>query len=158
MPFATRSLLPTVAFCAILGCAPAPAAPTFTDADRVANLALSQHFRDKVIARDWDGATALYTAGAVLLPPSSPAIHGRAGIRAFLGGFPPLTELTIVDDTIVGAGDRAYAIGRYHMTIAMKGAPVDSGKFVDIRERQADGSWIYTVDMFSSSIPAPAAP
>jgi ketosteroid isomerase-like protein len=158
MPFTSTSLFPTVALLAILGCAPAPATRPFTEADRAANVALSKHFRDLVVARDFDGATTLYTDAAVLLPPNSVALRGHAGIRAFLGGFPPLSELTLTDDTVVGTGDRAYAIGRYHMTIAMKGSPVDSGKFLDVRERQADGSWLYVADMFSSSIPAPAAP
>jgi len=160
MPYVARSLVPTALLLAALGCmpAPAPAAKAFTDADRAANVALSAHFRDMVMAKNWDGATALYTEGAALLPPNSPIIRGRAGIREYLGHFPPLTELTLVDDTVIGTGDRAYAIGRYHMTIAMKGSPVDSGKFLDIRERQADGSWLYVADMFSSSVPAPAAP
>lgn len=150
-----KSVLPAVAFIAVLGCtsAPSPLSP----ADRDANLALSQHFRDRVIAKDWDGATALYTEAAVLLPPNSPTVRGRTAIRGFLGQFPPLSELTIVDDTVVGTGTRAYAIGHYHMTIAAPGAPVDSGKFLDIREKQADGSWIYVADMFSSDIPVPAA-
>ena len=160
MPFPRTSPLPAVVLLAALGCmpAPAPATKAFTDADRAANVALSARFRDLVMAKSWDSATALYTEGAALLPPNSPTIRGRAGIRAFLGGFPPLSELTLVDDTVIGTGDRAYAIGRYHMTIAMKGSPVDSGKFLDIRERQADGTWLYVADMFSSSIPAPAAP
>ena len=54
MQLTTKSLLPTVALLAILGCAPAPR--TFTDADRTANLALSQAFRDKAMAKDWEGA------------------------------------------------------------------------------------------------------
>lgn len=150
-----KSVLPAVAVLTALGCTPAPS--PLSPADRAANLALSQHFHERVLAKDWDGATALYADSAVLLPPNSPTVRGRTAIRAFLGQFPPLSELTIVDDTVVGTGTRAYAIGRYHMTIAAPGAPVDSGKFLDIREKQADGSWIYVADMFSSDIPAPAA-
>lgn len=155
MRFTLHSTLPAVAILAALGCARPPA--PFTAADRDANRSLTSHFRDQVLAKNWDAVAALYADSAVLLPPNMPAIKGRAGIKGFMTQFPPLSELTLVDDTIVGTGDRAYAIGHYHMTIAATGSPVDSGKFLDIRERQADGSWIYVADMFSSSIPEPAA-
>lgn len=69
-----------------------------------------------------------------------------------------LPTLALVADTVVGAGDLAYVSGRYHLTLTRKGAPVDSGKFLDIRERQKDGSWLYVADMFNSSVPLPAAP
>ena len=110
------------------------------------------------MAKDWTGVGALYTANAVMLPPNTPALRGAAAIQGYMAGFPPITAFTLVDDTIVGTGDRAYAIGRYHLTFGLKGSPVDSGKFLDVRERQADGSWRYVADMFSSDIPAAAAP
>ena len=156
MQLTTKSLLPTVALLAILGCAPAPR--TFTDADRTANLALSQAFRDKAMAKDWEGVGKLYVENAQMLPPNSPTLRGRAAIQGYMAAFPPITEFILVDDTIVGTGDRAYAIGHYHLTLGLTGSPVDSGKFLDVRERQADGSWLYVADMFSSDIPAPAAP
>ena len=155
MRFILTPTLPAVAILAALGCARPPA--QFTAADHDANRALSAHFREQVLAKNWDAVALQYADSAVLLPPNMPAIKGRAAIRAYLSQFPPLSELTLTDDTIVGTGDRAYAIGRYHMTIAATGSPVDSGKFLDVRERQADGSWIYVADMFSSSIPEPAA-
>ena len=147
--------LPTVALLALLGCT--MAAPLST-ADIEANKAVSERFAAALVAKDIDAATAFYTDSAVLLPPDAPAVVGTAGIHAFLAAFPPLTELTITVDGVVGAGDLAYAHGRYHLTVAAAGSPVDSGKFLDVRRRQADGSWKYVADMFNTSIPAPAAP
>jgi ketosteroid isomerase-like protein len=152
-----KAMLPLVAGFAVLGCAPAPAPAKFSDADRTANLALTQSFRDRTMAKDWDGIGKLYAANAVMLPPNTPALRGPAAIKAFMIAFPPITAFTLVDDTLVGTGDRAYGIGRYRLTLGLKGAPVDSGKFLDVRERQADGSWLYVADMFSSDIPEPAA-
>lgn len=156
MSSTTRAVLPAVTLLAILGCAPAPTTHTFTDADRTANLALTQAFHDRTMAKDWEGVGKLYAADAVMLPPNTPALHGPAAIKGFMAAFPPITAFTLVDDTIVGTGDRAYAIGHYHLTLGLKGAPQDSGKFLDVRERQADGSWLYVADMFSSDIPAAA--
>lgn len=149
-----KSALPAVAFLAALGCARAPSA--LTAADIAANRALTQRFADRAVAKDFDAVAKLYADAAVMLPPNTPAIHGPAGVKAFMAAFPPLSELTLTIDTLVGAGDRAYAVGRYHLTLALQGSPVDSGKFLDIREKQADGSWVYVADMFSSNIPEPA--
>jgi len=151
-----RFVIPAITVLGLLGCTP-KAAP-LSAADIAANNAVSQDFARALVAKDVDAASAFYADSAVLLPPNAPAVVGKAGIRGFLGAFPPLTELTLTVDGIVGAGDLAYAYGRYHLTVAAQGAPVDSGKFLDIRQRQADGSWKYVADMFNTSIPAPAAP
>jgi ketosteroid isomerase-like protein len=34
----------------------------------------------------------------------------------------------------------------------------DTGKFMDIRRRQADGRWLFTHDIFNSDIPLPTEP
>jgi ketosteroid isomerase-like protein len=151
-----RSAAPTIAVLALLGCA--PKAASLSAADVEANKAVSQRFAAAVIAKDFDAAAALYADSALLLPPNAPTLVGTAAIRGFLAGFPPLTELTLTVDGVVGTGDLAYAYGRYHLTVAAAGSPVDSGKFLDVRQRQKDGSWKYVADMFSSNIPAPAAP
>jgi ketosteroid isomerase-like protein len=150
-----KALLPAVALCTMLGCPPAPSA--LSPADREANRALSLHFAQLAVAKDFDGVAKLYTDSALMLPPNTPVLKGRTAIKGFMAAFPPLSELTITIDTLVGTGDRAYASGRYHLTLAIQGSPVDSGKFLDIREKQGDGSWLYVADMFNSNIPEPAA-
>lgn len=45
------------------------------------------------------------------------------------------------------------------MTMAPPGAPgpvKDSGKYVEVRRRQADGRWLVAVDIFNSDVPIPA--
>jgi ketosteroid isomerase-like protein len=151
-----RSLAPAVALLALFGCAPKPA--PLSPADVEANKAVSQSFVTALLAKNFDAATALYTDSAVLLPPNAPAMAGSAAIHDFLAAFPPLSEFTLTVDGIEGNGDLAYAHGRYRLTLAVAGSPVDSGKFLDVRRKQKDGSWKYVADMFNSSVPAPAAP
>jgi ketosteroid isomerase-like protein len=72
--------------------------------------------------------------------------------------FPPVTEFKATDVRIEGHGDLAYAHGVYEMTFTLPGAPApvkDTGKYLDIRKRQKDGRWLYSVDMFNSDL-APA--
>lgn len=156
MRLTPRSGLPIIAVLATLGCAPKGA--PLTSADIEANRAVSQAFGDRMLAKDWDAAAQLYADSALLLPPNAAAVQGRAAIRDYLAAFPPLAAFTITTDAVTGVGDLAYATGRYHLTLAVPGNPVDSGKFLDVRRRQKDGSWQYVADMFNSSVPTPAAP
>ena len=54
---------------------------------------------------------------------------------------------------IEGRGDLAYVRGTYTMTLHPDGAPEpveDAGKYLEIRRKQSDGSWLYVADMFNS--------
>jgi ketosteroid isomerase-like protein len=52
----------------------------------------------------------------------------------------------------------AYVTGHFSMTFSPDGETniSDSGTFLEVRERQEDGSWLVTRDMFNSSLPLPA--
>ncbi len=56
-----------------------------------------------------------------------------------------------------GSGDTAYEIGKYSLTIQAEGqaAMADSGKYVVVWKRQADGTWKLHVDIWNSSMPLP---
>jgi ketosteroid isomerase-like protein len=104
---------------------------------------------------------ALFLDDAVVNPPNEPAVKGHAAIRAWLEKFPPITEFQLNNLKVEGRGDLAYVLGTYTMTIIPTGAPEpvkDSGKFVTVVRRQADGRWLVAVDMFSSDLPAAPPP
>ncbi len=69
--------------------------------------------------------------------------------------MPRALSATLTHDTIVGFGDLAYVRGRYQLHLAIEGAAVDSGKCLEIRRRQPDGTWLLEVDIFNSSLPLP---
>jgi uncharacterized protein (TIGR02246 family) len=104
-------------------------------------------------AANWDAVAACYAEDAVLMPPNLPEVAGRKAIRAFFDGFPPVKDLAGAATEIDGRGDLAFVRGSYTMTILPPGAAAirDSGKFLEIRRRQADGRWLIAVDMFSSN-------
>jgi ketosteroid isomerase-like protein len=76
-----------------------------------------------------------------------------------LSTFPPLTSFTLNPVEIEGVGKLAYQRGTYQMTMLLPGGVTasDSGKYVEIRRRQADGTWLITRDIWNSDIPLPAA-
>ena len=113
------------------------------------------------LAKDFATWAALFLDDSVLNPPNEPAVKGRAAIRAWLERFPPITDFKLNNVKVEGRDDLAYVLGTYTLTIAPPGAPgpvKDSGKFVEVRRRQADGRWLVAVDIFNSDLPAAPPP
>jgi uncharacterized protein (TIGR02246 family) len=113
------------------------------------------------VAKDFATWAALFHDDAVVYPPNEPAVKGRGAIRAWLEKLPPITEFKLTNVKMDGRDDLAYVLGTYTMTIAPPGAPgpiKDSGKFVTVLRRHADGRWLAAVDMFSSDLPAAPPP
>lgn len=125
-------------------------------ADLEAQKGISSAFVKHVLAKDWDALAAMYAEDAILCPPNQPAVKGRAAIKAWMATLPPVTEFKATDVRVEGHGDLAYAHGVYEMTLMPPGAPgpvKDAGKYVDIRKKQKDGRWLYSVDIFNSDLP-----
>ena len=129
---------------------------SLTEADKAAIEASLEDFVKAALANDWAAVAATYTEDAILMPPNSPIIEGRADIQAYFEGFPPVSEMTAKNVEVIGQGDTAYVRGTYTMTIPAEGAEpiMDTGKYFEVRQKQADGSWLLHRDMFSSDLAA----
>lgn len=133
------------------------APPPLAEADKASMRAVTDSFTAFVVAHRDSAAAAFYEEHALLMPPNQGIVEGRAAIRAFIAGFPPLSAFTARAIDIDGRGDLAYLRGTYQMTFAtMGGRPAleDHGKFVEIRRRQPNGKWLVAVDIFNSDVPA----
>lgn len=124
-----------------------------SDQDRAANQVLTDAFAKHLLAKEFDSVAALYSEDARILPPNRPEVRGRDGVRQFAASYPPVREFRAMNEEIEGSGDVAYVRGRYTAYFLLPGNPVDSGKYLEIRHRQPDGSWKITIDMFNSSLP-----
>jgi len=158
LPLAVAALLAVaLSACSSTRCCEATArSATLTQADRAAIAENSQAWLRAVRAADWAAVAATYTEDAMLLPPNQPAVVGREAIREWFAAFPPLASMEIVDEEAGGCCDVAYVRGTYRLTIAPPGADAihDTGKYIEIRRKQADGAWLKLRDMFSSDEPA----
>jgi ketosteroid isomerase-like protein len=139
------------------GRAGAPPAAALSEYDLAAARAFASGDAALVMARDWNALAAEYAPDAVRMPPNQPPVQGRAAIRAWLDGLPPVTSFTFRLDDVQGDGSVAYLRGTYTITVAPPGTdPVsDTGKELVVLRRQADGSWLRQVDAWSSNV-APA--
>ena len=151
-----RPALLIVLAAALAACRPAP--PPVSDADKAAIRAVGDSFV-VYFRTDRDSAmAALYTENAVVMPPNAGAVEGRAAIRAFFSGYPPLPDFVGTPIDVDGRGDLAYVRGTYSFSMPAAGgqpAMSDHGKFVEIRRRQPDGKWLVSVDIFNSDVPLP---
>lgn len=121
--------------------------------DVAAIRAGTDQFVSLLLARNFDALVRLYSEDAVFMPPHHPAVKGRQALRSWMAGFPPVTRFTAEIEAIDGRQDLAYVRGTYAMRFQPDGAPRpvdDAGKFLEIRQKQADGSWLLITDMFNS--------
>ncbi len=127
-----------------------------TKADITAIEATSKAYLKAVLDGDWDAVAATYTEDAMIMPPNSPVVKGRANIKKYFEGFPPISEISAENVEVVGQEDIAYVRGTYKVAIAVEGAePVtDFGKFVDILRKQPDGTWLFHRDISNSDLAA----
>jgi len=103
-------------------------------------------------AGDADALVALYAEEARLMPPNAEATIGRDAINAAFGGMiesGARVGLTVVESR--SSGDMAYNVGTYEMTAG--GEVADKGKYIEVWQRSADGTWLMTNDIWNSDLP-----
>lgn len=133
------------------------APPSLSDADKTAIRAATDSFVASMKGRRDSASAAHYTENATFMPPNGGIVEGRAAIRAWLEAFPPTPEFSLTPVEIDGRGDLAYERGTYAFTIAAASAQPatsDHGKYLVIKRRQPDGTWLVAVDIFNSDLPA----
>ena len=143
----------------LTACQSAPPPPAgLTDADRAA----IQEVADEAVAimnaptPDLDAyVRAYYAQDAVVLPPNGPVVSGEAAIASFLKAFPPMTNFEFNLVHMEGTADMAWVQGSYNMTMTPEGSPPinDTGKYIEIWKKQANGDWRVVRDIFNSDLP-----
>ena len=107
---------------------------------------------------DWVTLAALHTEDAIVMPPNESMVQGRDEIQALNEASPAPIEANLTIVEIDGRGDLAYARGTYSVTVQPEGVPEpiqDTGKYLEIRRKQEDGSWLITIDIWNSDLPLP---
>ena len=137
--------------------------PAQKEADFKVNRDFSLRWVAAANAGDVDRLVSMFTDDAVMMEPETPAATGKEAIRSQLQAF--FDEVSIEDDSVAVevrlAGDWAFARGRFTTIVTPKagGEPNQiRGTWIDIRERQADGSWKISRTMWSSDAPLPVVP
>lgn len=110
------------------------------------------------IAGDADKLANMYTEDAYSLPSNLPMWKGREEIR--MGNKKDMesgtkyTSLTAKTLDVFGSGDLVYEVGTYSLTFIpqnMTEATTENGKYIDIWQKQADGTWKIKADTWNSN-------
>jgi uncharacterized protein (TIGR02246 family) len=125
---------------------------TLSAAEVKAITAVNDAFGAGVMAKDWKAVSALYVSDGVFYPPGESAVKGRSAIEACLTAFPAVTAFSMRTTKIDGRDDLAYAQGTFTMTLAPPSGATpsqESGYFLQVLRRQANGTWQIAVQMSS---------
>jgi uncharacterized protein (TIGR02246 family) len=135
----------------ISGCAQTPEEPVVDSARIAADIESikaneEQRFPAAITASDTEAALEVYTDDAIVMWPGVPARMGKEAIRALLDDwFSRYREdLRQTAEEVEVLGDWAWARGRSTATMApLEGGEsrVQTGKYLIVLKRQADGSW-----------------
>lgn len=110
---------------------------------------------------DVDTILSQYAADAEVMAPGNPRATGHDAIRALIekesaamkaGG---VTLVLNDDDKAAASGELGYHSGSYVVKDA-SGAVIDSGNYLAVMQRQADGKWLMIRDTWNSDRPPPA--
>ena len=153
-----RTFALVAAFLAALnfGCS-ADTQPTFAD-DIAAITAFNERYLKAINEEDIAALSALTTDGHIMLPPNQEPVVGKAANDAMNGGAferYEFSETWVPVETVVD-GDLGFQRG----TFTVIATPRDDGDRLEVRgsflriyQRQANGDWRMTRDMFNSSAP-----
>lgn len=109
---------------------------------------------------DAAGVGQYYSSDAVLMPPNSAAVHGRANVSNAWAAFGKMggRNLKLTTTELVTHGDMADEMGTYSLDIKPdKGAVVhDHGKFIVIWKKDPKAGWQLYRDIWNTDVPAAA--
>jgi uncharacterized protein (TIGR02246 family) len=114
-------------------------------------------------AKDIDKTVSYYSEDVVVMPPNAPSATTRETIRSAwkemltTPGAAISWKATKVE--VAKSGDLACVSGTYEETTTdASGKPVkDHGKYVEVWEKQADGTWKCGADIWNSDLPVTPA-
>jgi ketosteroid isomerase-like protein len=145
----------------LLACQQTPVPPAgLSETDKAAIMAQRAAFVQALNAGDAAKAVEIFAPDAVVLMGNAPAIHGMAAITAFYAGLPPLGDFKVYGEEFESGGDLVVIRGAESATHMPPGATVaitDTGKYVEVWKKQADGTWKLLWDIGNSDR-APAPP
>jgi ketosteroid isomerase-like protein len=162
-----RGLAVVLSLVALVACTPAEKAE---DAQAAQAAGPSDAFLDSTLtvflnamkAKDATPTADLYAENAVSYPPNAAPLEGKNAIVEYNKAWFASVEadsMAAGRDGALSSGDLAVETGWFYFKGKMGGqAMEDRGRYMNVWQRQADGSWKMVRDMANSSMPMPGAP
>ena len=120
---------------------------------------LENEWSKAYLAGDANTLASMYTDDAYSMPENAPMMKGRdkilSGNKKEMQSGVKYASLTAKTLDVYGSGDIAYEIGTYSLTFIppnMTESVTDKGKYLDVWQKQADGSWKIKADIWNSNV------
>lgn len=144
----------------VAGCAPAPA-PVSAElsAKDVADIkAVIDRWRSDFVDNKRDDLASIITGDMVMMPPNGQPVVGKDAAMTYMKAYPTITKFDVTTDEVSGHGDLAYARGVYSIDVTLpdKTTAHEQGSFLEVHQKQADGSWPYARLIWHPNDPLPA--
>jgi len=149
-----------VVFLALLTVACGTSTTVDSAADRQAIAIATAQFQAAENAGDVDRFRDFFADDLVMMGPNGPAVTGADSVATLMRVFHNAYSVQVKYDSeeIVVFGDWAFdrGVSRYTVTPKAGGAQIqETGKYLYLYHRQADGSWRQSRVMWNSSDPQP---
>ncbi|HAJ75027.1 MAG TPA: hypothetical protein DCM64_01085 [Gammaproteobacteria bacterium] len=128
-------------------------------ADQAAIREIDREIVRALNARDVETFLGFLADNARMQPPNAPILDGKPAIREMIEGLFALPDFSVthtLDRIVVSeSGDLAYISYVYQLTEPTEegGTGTEEGKDISIYQKQADGNWKLTIDMWSANQP-----
>ena len=134
-------------------------------ADSTAIAALEARLQSDGIAGNWDAFSAEFTTDPVRFPPDVSPLVGKAAADAFNHATPHFSAIAFTLTSVAVRSDLAVVTVNYTAAVpAGKDAAGKAtaamnlqGNWMQILQKQPDGSWKISRDIWNSDLPAPSA-
>lgn len=102
------------------------------------------------------GIAIYFTADGILMAPESPALTGREAVEGYYRQIfdQYITELDSYYEEVRVSGDFAFGRGIAEVTLTPRNGGeriVSTSKYINILQRQDDGSWLTTHDIWNGN-------
>jgi uncharacterized protein (TIGR02246 family) len=150
-------MLTLFSFLLIGGCQSASPPSSSEDARKIKEISAA---REAAFNKsDAEKIATYFTADAVLMAPGQPADTGRAAVvkyyQSIFDTYEP--ELSSHYVNVEVFGKHAYGRGIAEVTLTPKdggGSVTSTSKYINILEKQSDGTWRTTHDIWNANVPA----
>ena len=115
-------------------------------------------------AKQLEAHVGYFLDDAVVMAPNEKRVEGKEAIRKMVSEMYAMPGVAMSWKAnkveVASSGDLGYTAGSYQLTVKdEKGNPVtDTGKYLEVWKKQADGGWKVTTEMFNSDLPVPQPP